>query len=492
MTSSTPVRSDHAVGPNRGPLAVVLAAVLVAFASAVHARHHLLDDALIHLRFAENLIELGELAFNPGERSFGSSSVGWLMLVSAWQYVLPGPSGLKALALGFYAGVIALAALDALRLGRPRHWLALLAVCSPMGTRWLTDGMETCASLLAVYLTSRAMSAERPWVAVLGAATMSVLLRVELALFVAGLAAMSMLRGQRVRALAALGGIPVAASITWLFADALLSDAAVAKSQGMGAVPLSNMLQSIATSHAASYAFGAALLLAWGAALMECLVRGERLQTLVAMSPWLALVSAAAVRSQEIHGVRYFAWALLAGVVLANERVANGTPAAGWRLRGLPLAGVAGLVAVAWLYEWPIVGRIVEGRGVSLNRIQAAGLDRLRGTQGVAWDVGFIGYFSKGAVCDPHGLVNGRAVAMLPKPARLSRCIELPLEWAFVNRGQYDVLVSRLPSLISWQTCPGLALEFPNVRSADEHVLLFPEARAKQWCDAPVRPFGVN
>lgn len=469
---------------------MVLALGIVAAASAVQARHYLLDDALIHLRFAENLVELGELAFNPGERSFGSSSVGWLLLVSAWQYVLPGPSGLKVLALGFYAAVVVFAVADALRLGKAQHWLVLCALCSPMGSRWLTDGMETSASLVAVYLTSRSMSAARSWVPIFGAATCAVLFRVELALFVAALAATSMSRGKVVHALTAFGGIPAAAAVSWLFAGGLLSDAAIAKSQGFGAVPVSRMLLSIATSHAASFSFGAALVLAWGVANLKCFARGERLRALLAMAPWLALVSAAALRSQEIHGVRYFAWALLAGVVLSNAQAHDHTPPAGRKLPGLSLAVLTGITTLAWLYEWSILGRIVEARGISLARMQAAKLDRLRGTQGVAWDVGAIGYFSKASVCDPHGLVNGRAVAKLPKQERLARCIDLPLEWAFVNRGQYDLLVERLPHLTSWSTCPGLSLEFPNVRSADEHVVLLPEERAKQWCDAPVRPFG--
>lgn len=106
--------------------------------------------------------------------------------------------------------------------------------------------------------------------------------------------------------------------------------------------------------------------------------------------------------------------------------------------------------------------------------------------------IGIIGYFSRGMVCDPNGLVNGPEVARLGAGARLDRCAALPLRWAFVNDRQFAALSGRRSEVIGWATCPDLHFDFPNVGGSDVHRLLLPAEDASQWCPSPTAAFAAG
>jgi len=44
---------------------------------------YLTDDTFIHMQFARNLVEGNGISFNPGERSYGCTSPGWILLLAA-------------------------------------------------------------------------------------------------------------------------------------------------------------------------------------------------------------------------------------------------------------------------------------------------------------------------------------------------------------------------------------------------------------------------
>ena len=120
------------------------------------ARYHLLDDALIHLRFADFLWRHGELTFDGVSSSYGTSSLLYVLILTPFRAVTDSPLLVKIVSSVFYVALLALVVAQAARTGGVQRALwasTALALASPMGVRWLTDGMET--SLVA--LTSVAL-----------------------------------------------------------------------------------------------------------------------------------------------------------------------------------------------------------------------------------------------------------------------------------------------------------------------------------------------
>lgn len=481
---------------HRGAAVVMLAAL--AGAGLWAARGHLLDDALIHLRLAEHLAQGGSLEYNPGERSFGSSSPVWLLALAGWQYVAPGPAGLGVLAVLTYGALFAAQAHRFWIGGGAQHLVLLGALAVPMAIRWLADGMETAAAaLVAVVLVGVARRREQTVLLPAFLSALAVLTRIELVLLVAVCALLAARERPRARPLALAGGAAVGLLVTRVAFGAFVSDAGVAKSGRLGISPVEWLSQivTIGVAQVAAMSFGcgllAALALAWHAAWRH---RGP---AAVAMSllPLGGLIAGAVLRAQAVQGIRYFVWAYIAAVHLADlgggpASTRQGGVVGSSALRVAVLLPL--LAAVLSLAEWRTFQRVVTGRSATLTAMRQSHLERLAGIGGIAWDIGFIGYFSRGTVCDPNGLVHGREVARLDAEARLDRCAALPLRWAFVNDAQLTTLARRRPEVTAWASCPSLRFDFPNVGGSDVHRLLLPAGDALQWCPAPARVIAAG
>jgi hypothetical protein len=105
------------------------------------------DDLFIHLRFAENLVEHGEWAFNPGEPSAGATSPPWVLVLALLLAAgLPGAAAAKALASLTAAALVLMVAKLCRGAGAPPSLAALVTVCV-VGSHWLrlwsAAGMET-------------------------------------------------------------------------------------------------------------------------------------------------------------------------------------------------------------------------------------------------------------------------------------------------------------------------------------------------------------
>ena len=174
----------------------LLAGVAVAWVAGWmwFARYHFLDDALIHLRYADYLWERGRLTFDGVESSYGTSSLLYVLLLAPLHAVTDAPLVVKVVSCVFYLGLVALVSARAVRsAGLQRAlWAGIaMAVVSPMGVRWLTDGMETSlvaimsvALPLIVYRASASPSTPLGYagLSLLGAALF--LLRIEMGLLV--------------------------------------------------------------------------------------------------------------------------------------------------------------------------------------------------------------------------------------------------------------------------------------------------------------------
>ena len=130
-------------------------------------RYYVQDDALIHLRYARNLLATGHLTYDGVRPTYGSSSPAFVGFLAAGYAVYATPLLPKIVSSLVYALGLALVVRGALRslLWTRRLTLALLIVlAAPMGVRWFTDGMETgLAALMATALAYWAFrSATRP------------------------------------------------------------------------------------------------------------------------------------------------------------------------------------------------------------------------------------------------------------------------------------------------------------------------------------------
>jgi hypothetical protein len=134
----------------------LLVAVAVLVLAVLLLRGYVTDDTFIHLRYAQNLLELGEFSFNPGERTYGATSPLWICGLMLLLKI--GLSPLTAAwLLGSLSGLLMLLLLDALLAELPwsdawRAAVLWLAACDAWFLRWSQSGMETPLASAALLL----------------------------------------------------------------------------------------------------------------------------------------------------------------------------------------------------------------------------------------------------------------------------------------------------------------------------------------------------
>ena len=117
-------------------------------------RGYITDDTFIHLRYARNLLEHGEVSFNPGEPTYGATSPLWIFGLALLLKLGLTPA-LAAWFLGAICGMAVILVVDAIlsRLTYPETWklVVLVAVAAdPWFLRWTFSGMETPLATLAL------------------------------------------------------------------------------------------------------------------------------------------------------------------------------------------------------------------------------------------------------------------------------------------------------------------------------------------------------
>ena len=134
----------------------MLAAAIFA-AAAWLLRGYTTDDTWIHLRYARNLVERGEFAFNPGLHTYGATSPLWIFVLAGLLQLGLAPAAAAATASAL-AGVLTLLLADALvsRMTFRPFWrgvVLVLIAADAWFLRWSFSGMETplaTAALLAL------------------------------------------------------------------------------------------------------------------------------------------------------------------------------------------------------------------------------------------------------------------------------------------------------------------------------------------------------
>lgn len=486
----------------------------------VRYRFSILDDSLIHLRYADHLRRVHYITFDGVNHTFGTSSllfVGLLALLRGFTQSPLLPRAVSSLCHMVLFACFAAAYLRSVESASRRVQMlgltALFLLVPLSAIRWLDDGMETSLVMCLVCLTAwwvhrlslRVRISAGEWFLSLALGFVLVLLRNELGIvdllgvLILTLAAPGpggatrILRGLPARCSLLAGGI-LAALLIRVVMHSFLADTALAKSHGIHQFgPTIGASEQVM---AGSLIFGMGALVLWlvsGAMLLRQR-QARRLPTLAANVLFPVVLLAAATRGQEIQGVRYLIWTFFFSIVwnfLELAHLDRTVPAeelaSGARLwaprRDATILGVLLMLGLAALpLDTRLMRRILGQRGETTQLFMATDLaSAMRGQTGVAYDIGYIAYFSEAAMCDMSGLVNGRGPAALTETERAARCAAQHPDFAYLNQGQDQPLSHYLP-LKDWIVCG--QYDLPNIRTTDRHYLLVKPEDAARVCRA--------
>ncbi len=139
---------------NRLDIATIAACVALFAAASIPIAGSITDDTYIHMQYARNLAEAGELSFNRGDPSYGATSplwVGILALVhlsggdlAAWARILSWSAGVLSIVMLYFFVM----KLDGRRLVAGSA--AAVLACEAWLLRWSATGMESSFAMLAV------------------------------------------------------------------------------------------------------------------------------------------------------------------------------------------------------------------------------------------------------------------------------------------------------------------------------------------------------
>ncbi len=303
------------------------------------SRYAMLDDALIHLRYASFLRQLHFITYDGIHATYGTSSVLYVSLLALLRGITASAMLPKAVSVVSYLLLIVVLLLLARRAAprTPPRLICLgllLTALSPMGVRWLSDGMETGMVLLAVVLLAWLVSSEEErqsatlgsYLAVALAGAALVLLRVELA-SLAGLATCIVI-AKRLQAgrfqwppgrlvwqgTALLTGAILALVGMRLMLGSFLPDTALAKSGLPRLTPLGEIPTVIASSLIIGVGSTVLAILSGFLLLRELIAKRATMPEFAAWAfgnasfPLILLL--ACIRGQGIQGVRYVLWPL--------------------------------------------------------------------------------------------------------------------------------------------------------------------------------------
>jgi hypothetical protein len=449
------------------------------------------DDALIHLRYADNLLRTHQVTYDGVHASYGASSllyVHLLALLSAFTSSVNLPRAVSSCAhLLLFAGM----ALVLLRLIPARATLArllglmlLYILATPSSVRWLDDGMETGLGLcftaaLCWAASSRAVTSAPVYFAWTALAFFAVLLRPELALLCLIVSAMAVSANPRHwwRSSHVLLGCGLAFLLVFIKMHALFPDAALAKANRSWLEVLSSTVNILA----GSMSFGLGLLLLWLLTLtFVCRARCRMPQVILANSVFPVVLLLATLKGQQVQGARYLVWAYFFSTLWNILELAQSDS----RLQSSRAISIATALFVLLLavlpFEASAMAHVLRARAHTLASFEADHLDVLHNQSGVAFDVGYIGYFSRANICDLAGLVNGRAAAMSNSHDRAIACINSHPDFLFLRPDQFFAMAPSL-QMDRWAVCSHY--DFVNLRRPDTHYLLLPSASAAETCE---------
>ncbi len=425
---------------------IVAVAVLAGAIELVISRDFLLDDALIHVRSADLLLQ--------GQVSTVDSSPVFLLLTAAALHFGLSFYVTKLLSVAAFAALAGVLVIRAWREPQPARQALLsglvVLVLSPFGVKWLADGMETSLAVLSVMGLALTLEDEgrRPVRSAVLAA-ICVLVRPELAGLVAIVIAGQVLRAKPRLAVASAIGLVVSLAAIAIVFGGVWSDAAIAKLRN--AYTFEEFVVLLASIAVGAGTFGVGLFATWLLLLVAATPLVRQRDTRALMLGALALpvvLAVVAVRGQAVEGIRpllpFAAFSLTCLMACLRHRPLSFSPR--------PIAAVLALIlVVGCVVDGPAFARIVRLQAQSLEAMRSRDWSVLRGHTGVAWDVGYLAYFTGAPICDAQGLINGPAFARLTLSDRLDRCSQVA-EFAYVDPARFRQLATAL-DMRGWRIC---------------------------------------
>lgn len=455
------------------------------FLSNVYWALHCLDDAFIHLRYAEFLSRTGVIQFNAAEPSYGTSSPLFLYILAALLKL--GVSSIwtpKIVSIFFY-GVLSLQiwrlGKDAAPSASTNVWLILLLLLMPMSSRWLSNGMETslvaCVALYAGRILTRDVpntSTFTKWVAVWFIACIT---RPEF-LALALLAIACVLAAQRTGRVRTVSAVALAMSLSLvqyiLVFGHISPDTAIAKSTGfsplIGLTQLPSVIVTTMGTLITASTLGAALTVVLLWAISHVVTQRPRSPRLfLSLTAFLGLLFMIAARGQAIQGVRYFVFIIFFMIpIVAHESGKLTAISASSVTRNISGAKSSAVVAaLIFILDALLCWPVMIGRSETTLKFMQQDFSDAQGKSCVGYEVGYISYFTDCRMYDMAGLVNGREVAKLDRDQRITRLRGIEFSYVFanqdqlrkleelkvLNRSQYDIVGTfDFPNISTWWT----------------------------------------
>ena len=425
---------------------IVAVAVLAGAIELAFSWNFLLDDALIHARSAALLLQ--------GQVSTVDSSPLFLLLTAAGFRLGATFYVTKLLSVAAFAALAGVLVIRAWQERQPTLQALLtglvVLVLSPFGVKWLADGMETSLAVLSVIGLALTLDDDGRRIGRSAAiAAICALVRPELAGLAAFVIAGQLLRAKPRLAAATAIGLVVALAVIAAIFGGVWSDAAVAKLRH--AYTLQEFVVLLASIAVGAGTFGVGLFAAWLVLLAVAAPLMHQSDTRALLLGALALpvvLIVIALRGQAVEGIRpllpFAAFSLTCLVSCLRHRPVSLSPR--------PVAAALALVlVVGWVVDGPAFARIVRLQAQSLEAMRSRDWSPLRGHTGVAWDVGYLAWFTGAPICDAQGLINGAAFARLTLSDRLDRCSQVA-EFAYVDAARFRQLATAL-DMRGWRIC---------------------------------------
>jgi hypothetical protein len=467
------------------------------------------DDAFIHLRYADNLFRTHLITYDGVHPNYGASSLLYVYLLAFLRTFTASPNLPRVVSscahLLLAAGLLVLFLRSIPRdssLARLLGLILLFIFVSPSAVRWLDDGMETGLALCFVAVlcwatfrqSTRSIVTPPQYLALVALGFFAVLLRTELILLCGLTFAMLACKrlfvseqgepsNRHLRALLSgshllLGGLLALAFIR-LKMHFFLPDTALAKSNGVA--DWYGTLDVTGKVFAGALSFGAGMFFLWLLTIFLTLRAGRfSITTLFANLAFPVLFALAALRGQQIQGARYFVWTLFFSILWNIFELSAVPPGHRLQVQNNTLAFCfLALLLLALPFESRMLYHTLRDRSALLKQFEENHFERLQGKRGIAFDIGYLGYFSRADICDLAGLVNGRDKAGQTTQQRLTSCFASHPDFIFVNSGGIGYLANYLP-IDDWQLCS--RYNFTTVSQSDPHYLIVPRSVAPEVC----------
>lgn len=484
---------------------IVVGYISFVFSSILY-RNYFLDDAFIHLAYARNFIKFGYLTGDGASASF-MSSPGYLFLSLPAVYVFHSVYFLKIAGFLIQGAILLYLNLKIIRAAKsdlPRYLLIFMAFCSPLAVRWLQDGMDTSIFAWMIVLISSFVDANSKnsggairYAAFVIFGVLATLIRIEALYVIMIVSAYLFIRSINTSSKAidiaslsenvlrnahlAIGGcIVIVVYYCWF--GAITPDTAIAKQSERSI----DTLYRIIHMTGASLSFGCLLCLSSvitsfdiikSVTIKKVLNLIEKIIVLAAAPACLLIIIAMGMR---VESIRHIEWVYIFGALLTTNYLAMSTKCVEGPGSERNIYKIYRITQIIVLLSWtcieiPISYRLGRSADVWIANYKDLDWSPLIGKNGMAFDVGLPWYYSRGLICDLHGLIGGRNFARLKEPERWERCYKSDPSFAILIASQYAAGAKVLGAkyLADWYICATFGAAQINSTQADIGHILF-------------------